>query len=126
RAARRHRHELLRGMDPPAGEPAARDPARSGGALLAAPAAAMRVRRLQRPDRAHRQAQPGRDARRPAGREPDGVGHRLRGAAAAALVALIVSGPLGGSVADDTPTATPTDAPHTPGPKLEPATSLGP
>ena len=40
-APRRHRDELLRGLDPPAGEPAARHPARGRGALLASAARAL-------------------------------------------------------------------------------------
>ena len=40
-AAGRHRDELLRGVDPPAGEPAARDPAGDRGRVLAAAARAL-------------------------------------------------------------------------------------
>src|SRR5207248_1952075 len=77
RTARRHRDELLRGVDPPAGEPAARDPARRGRGLLTPPAATVRIRRLQRPDGRHRQAQSGRAARRATGGGSDGVGRPL-------------------------------------------------
>ena len=68
RAPRRHRDELLRRLDPPAGEPAARHPARGRRPLLAPAAAAVRLRHLQRSDGPHQQARPGRDARRRARR----------------------------------------------------------
>src|SRR5581483_15153 len=65
RASHRHRHELLRRLHPPAGEPAAGCPAQAGGDVPAAPAGARRLRHLQRPHRPHRQAHPRRcDPRR--------------------------------------------------------------
>ena len=63
RAARRHRDELLRGVHPPAGEPAARHPARGRRRLLTAAARAVRLRHLPRSHRAHQQVRSGRDPR---------------------------------------------------------------
>ena len=56
RAPRRHRDELLRRLHPPAGEPAARHPARDRRPVRAAAARARRLRRLQQAHRPHRQA----------------------------------------------------------------------
>ena len=55
--------ELLRRLHPPAGEPAARHPARDRRAVPAPPAGAGRLQRLQRPHRPHRQEEPARAAR---------------------------------------------------------------
>ena len=55
----RYRHELLRRLHPPAGEPAARDPARTGQDVPAPIAGVDRLLGLQRPRRPHRQATPG-------------------------------------------------------------------
>ena len=83
-APRRHRHELLRRLHPPAGEPAAGHPAGAGQDLPTPPAGVGRLLRLQRPDRPHRQEAPGQG--RP-GRErgrrhglgpPQGLSQRLR------------------------------------------------
>ena len=71
------------GMGPPAGEPAAGHPGRRRPHVLAAPARARRLRRLQHADRPHQQAQPrraprasgrGRAPRRRARIPPHGVG----------------------------------------------------
>ena len=56
RDAHGHRDELLRGLHPPAGEPAARPAARDGRRLLAAAARARRLQRLQHAHRPHQQA----------------------------------------------------------------------
>ena len=56
RDAHGHRDELLRGLHPPAGEPAARAAARDRRPVLAAAPRARRLRRLQHADRPHQQA----------------------------------------------------------------------
>ena len=58
RAPGRDRHELLRRVPPPAGEPTARHPARHRAALPPTPAGAGRLLDLQRAHRPHRQAAP--------------------------------------------------------------------
>src|SRR5262249_50528718 len=77
--------ELLRGLHPPAGKPAAGPPARDGRPILAAFAAARRLRRLQHAHRPHQQAvarvaaaRPGRGQEEEQARcEDDGVGRNL-------------------------------------------------
>ena len=66
------------GLDPPAGEPAARHPARDRARLLAAAARAGRLRRLPRAHRPHRQARPEVPARRRFPRRRDDLGSVLR------------------------------------------------
>jgi len=63
-APHRHRDELLRRLHPPAGEPAARVVASAGEILSQAVAGIDRLWRLSRPDRTHRQEEPGADSQR--------------------------------------------------------------
>ena len=76
-APHRRGDELLRRLHPPAGEPAARHPARDRGPVRAAAAGAGRLLALQRADRPHRQV-PSDGAARPRAGLHHGLGRRRR------------------------------------------------
>src|SRR5207248_2551820 len=84
RDAHGRRDELLRGLHPPAGEPATRPSARDRRPVLAATAGAGRLRRLQHAHRTHQQAVAREPVARPQGLqeeearfEDDGMGRNL-------------------------------------------------